>query len=384
MSEDARAMADSLLDDTYERFVAALADGRKLSIAEVEAAIDTGAVRNQQLESLGLIDGESHLDELLLRLDAPILWHGDYASVDPEEIGFDAEIEIALIYGTGAVVQGGDSGSLLSGESVFASATVSRAIVGAAEDPDIAAIILRIDSPGGSALASEIIWRAINRAKEAGKPVIVSMSDVAASGGYYVASAADVIVADPGTLTGSIGVFAIRPVLGGLFEKLDIGIESVTRGRHADFLLSSEKLSPAALARLQTSVSDTYQLFLSRVAEGRNMEIEDVDAVGQGRVWTGAQALEVGLVDELGGIHTAARRAKIAIGLDPETDVFLVPYPRPATFQEQVFDALSSVSASALQPTFELPEPLGELAHWARVLPTGSPLLVPPMMIEIR
>ncbi|MEZ7980384.1 MAG: signal peptide peptidase SppA [Myxococcota bacterium] len=384
MSEDARAMADSLLDDTYERFVAALADGRKLSIAEVEAAIDTGAVRNQQLESLGLIDGESHLDELLSRLDAPILWHGEYASVDPEEIGFEAEIEIALIYGTGPVVQGGDSRSLLSGESVFASATVSRAIVDAAEDPDIAAIILRIDSPGGSALASEIIWRAISRAKEAGKPVIASMSDVAASGGYYVASAADVIVADPGTLTGSIGVFAIRPVLGGLFEKLDIGIESVTRGRHADFLLSSEKLSPAALARLQTSVSDTYQLFLSRVAAGRNMEIEDVDAVGQGRVWTGAQALEVGLVDELGGIHIAARRAKIAIGLDPETDVFLVPYPRQATFQEQLFDALSSVSVSALQPTFELPEPLGELAHWARVLPTGSPLLVPPMMIEIR
>ena len=384
MSEDARAMADSLLDDTYERFVAALADGRELSVAEVEAAIDTGAVRNQQLESLGLIDGESHLDELLSRLDAPILWPGDYASVDPEQIGFDAEIEIALIYGTGAVVQGGDSGSFLSGESVFASATISRAIVGAAEDPNIAAIILRIDSPGGSALASEIIWRAISRAKEAGKPVIVSMSDVAASGGYYVASAADVIAADPGTLTGSIGVFAIRPVLGGLFDKLDIGIESVTRGRHADFLLSGEKLSPAALARLQTSVSDTYQLFLSRVADGRNMKIEDVNAVGQGRVWTGAQALEVGLVDELGGIYTAARRAKMAIGLDPETDAFLVPYPRPATFQEQVFDALSSASASALQPNFELPEPLGELAHWARVLPTGSPLLVPPMMIEIR
>ena len=124
-----------------------------------------------------MIDGESHLDELLSRLDAPILWPGDYASVDPEQIGFDAEIEIALIYGTGAVVQGGDSGSFLSGESVFASATISRAIVGAAEDPNIAAIILRIDSPGGSALASEIIWRAISRAKEAGKPVIVSMSD---------------------------------------------------------------------------------------------------------------------------------------------------------------------------------------------------------------
>ena len=384
MSEDACEMANALLDDTYQRFITALAEGRKLSVAEIEGAIDTGAVRNQQLESLGLIDGESHLDELLSRLEAPVVRHGDYASIDPSEIGFDAETEIALIYGTGPVVQGGGGASLLSNETVFASETVSRAIIDAAEDPDIAAIILRIDSPGGSALASEIIWRAIGRAKEAGKPVIASMSDVAASGGYYVASAADVIVADPGTLTGSIGVFAIRPVLGGVFAKLDIGIESVTRGRHADFLLSSEKLSPAALARLQTSVSDTYQLFLSRVADGRNMNIDAVNAVGQGRVWTGAQALEEGLVDELGGIYTAARRAKVAIGLDPETDVFLVPYPRPATFQEQIFDALSGTTAAALQPTFDLPAPLDELAHWARVLPTGSALLVPPMMIEIR
>ena len=130
--------------------------------------------------------------------------------------------------------------------------------MGAAEDPNIAAIILRIDSPGGSALASEIIWRAISRAKEAGKPVIVSMSDVAASGGYYVASAAGVIVADPGTLTGSIGGFAIRPVLGGPFDKLDIGIESVTRGRHADFLRSGEKLSPAALATFEAYCDVLY------------------------------------------------------------------------------------------------------------------------------
>jgi len=387
MSDDAREMANSLLDDTYMRFVAALAEGRGLSPEAVEAAIDAGTVRNQQLEALGLIDGETHLDELLSRFEGEVVDHADYATVDPESLGFEAVGQIALIYGSGAVVQGEAGSSLLQDEAVFASETASRAIIEASEDESIDAILLRIDSPGGSALASEIIWRAIGRAQENGTPVVVSMSDVAASGGYYVASAADAIVADPGTLTGSIGVFIIRPILGGLFDKLDIGIDSLTRGRHADFLLSSEKLSEPALARLQTSVTDTYQLFLARVADGRGLPIETVDALGQGRVWTGAQAFEAGLVDELGGIYTAARRAKVEIGLGPDEDVYLIPYPRPATLSEQIFDALGSVSvlpSRDVESQIDWPAPLDELAQWARVLPTGSPLLVPPLLVEIR
>lgn len=384
MSEDAKEMANSLLDDTYLRFVAALSEGRGLTPQQVEEAIDSGAIRNQRLEELGLIDGEAHLDELLARLEAPLVSHDDYARVDPETLPFEAKAEIALIFGSGTVVQGEAGTTLLQGEAVFASETTSRAIVEASEDESISAILLRIDSPGGSALASEVIWRAITRAQENGTPVIVSMSDVAASGGYYVAAAANAIVADPGTLTGSIGVFAIRPVLGGVFDKLDIGIESLTRGRHADFLLSSKKLSPAAHARLQTSVSDTYQLFLTRVAEGRGLSVDAVDQIAQGRVWTGAQAFEVGLVDELGGLYTAARRAKIEIGLSADDDVYLVPYPRAATFSEQIFDALSSVSIRAMRPAFEWPAPLDQVAEWARVFPSGSPLLIPPMLVEIR
>jgi protease-4 len=384
MSDDARQMADSLLDDTYARFVEALAAGRGLTLEQVEAAIDSGPVRSQQLESLGLLDGEAHLDELLARIDAPVVRHADYAAIDPSEVGFEARAEFALIYGTGPVVQGESGGSPLVDEQAFASDTISRSIMAAAEDPEIAAILLRIDSPGGSALASEIIWRAIQRAREEGKPVVVSMSDVAASGGYYVAAGADAILADPGTLTGSIGVFAIRPVVGGLFDKLGIGVDSLTRGRHADSLLSSEKLSPAAYARLQTSVSDTYQLFLTRVAEGRGLAVEAVDEIAQGRVWTGAQALEIGLVDELGGLYAAARRAKLAAGLEPDADVYLVPYPRPGSLSQQIADAFSSASARVARPAFEWPPPLDAIAEWARWLPTDSPVLVPPMMIEIR
>jgi protease-4 len=384
MSASAREMADSLLDDTYGRFVEALAIGRGLTPVQVRDAIDQGVVRTQQLEELGLIDGEVHLDVLLDRLGRPVVRHAEYARVDPANLGFDAQARIALVFGAGPVVQGRDEASPLSGQTVFASESVSESILAAAEDPEIDAILLRIDSPGGSALASELIWRAIVRARDMGKPVVVSMADVAASGGYYVASAADVIVADPGTLTGSIGVFALRPVLAGLFEKLEIGVEGLTRGRHADFLLSTAPMTEASRARLETSVRDTYQLFLTRVAEGRSLGVEAVDAVAQGRVWTGAQALEVGLVDELGGLWEAARRTKQAIGLPLDADVLLVPYPPPASFSKQLFDALSQAGTQVLRPPMDWPEPLAEMARWAEALPAGTPLLIPPVSIEIR
>lgn len=383
MSDASREMADSLLDDTYRRFVEGLAAGRDLTPAEVIEAIDTGSVRSQRLEALGLIDGESHLDTLLERY-GDVVKHSEYARVQPEDIGFEAKGQIALVYGTGVVVQGEANASPFDTSPTFASQTVSRAIIDAAEDPEILAIVLRIDSPGGSALASEIIWRAVERAHEMRKPVIASFSDVAASGGYYVASAADAIVTDAGTLTGSIGVFALRPAIGGLLEKLEIGIDSMTRGRHADFLLSSEKMSPASLARLQTSVLDTYQLFLTRVSGGRGLSREEVDEVGQGRVWTGAQALERGLVDELGGLHTAVRRAKVAAGLKEDDDVYLIPFPGQKTFGEQLIEAFQLTAIRAAGTPFDWPAPIDQVIAWTRDLPTQSTLLIPPMWVEIR
>ncbi len=388
MSPASREMANSLLDDTFDRFVDALATGRQLTREQVIEAIDAGSVRSQTLEAMGLLDGELHLDQLLDRLGEDVVQHADYASIDPSTLGFDAKAQFALIYGTGTVVQGAAGSSPFRSAPVFASDTVSRAILDAAEDPEIAAIVFRIDSPGGSALASELIWRAIGRARDMGKPVIASFSDVAASGGYYVASGANAIVSDPGTLTGSIGVFALRPAIGGLLDKLEIGIDSLTRGRHADFLLSSEKLSPAAHARLQTSVLDTYQLFLTRVADGRGLTIEAVDGIGQGRVWTGRQALEQGLVDELGGLHTAVRRAKKEVGLAATDDVYLIPFPKTLSLTEQLIQAFQLTAVQAAGPRFDwtknLPGPLQRVAAWTRDLPSGTPLLIPPVMIEIR
>ncbi len=387
MSPASREMAMSLLDDTYDRFVEALARGRNLTHDAVLEAIDRGPVRSQRLEALGLIDGELHLDQLLSRFEGGIVDHADYARIDPRSLGFEAKAEFALIYGTGAVVQGRTGDSPLRSSPVFASDTISRAILEAADDSAISAIVLRIDSPGGSALASELIWRAISRAREKGKPVIASFSDVAASGGYYVASGADVIVADPGTLTGSIGVFALRPTIGGLLDKLDIGIDSIVRGRHADFLLSSEKLSPAALARLQTSVLDTYRLFLTRVSDGRGLSIERVDEIGQGRVWTGRQALEKGLVDELGWLYTAVRRAKEAVGLAVTDDVMLVPFPKRKSFSAQLIDAfqqsLVRVSGAGTGWLRSWPRPIREFATLVGDLPTGAPLLIPPLLVDI-
>lgn len=387
MSPASREMADSLLDNTFERFVDALATGRRMTHDAVIEAIDAGPVRSQRLESLGLIDGEMHLDLLIERFGNEVVSHADYSKVDPADLGFEAKSEFALIYGTGTVIQGGSDGSGFRTSPVFASDTVSRAIIEAAEDSTISAIVLRIDSPGGSALASELIWRAIDRARGMGKPVIASFSDVAASGGYYVASAADVIVANAGSLTGSIGVFALRPAIGGLLKKLEIGIDSISRGRHADFLLSTEKMSPASLARLQISVLDTYQLFLTRVADGRGLSLQEVDAIGQGRVWTGDQARKIGLVDELGGLYAAVRRAKEAVGLEPTDDVFLVPFPKQRSLSEQLIEAfqltLIRVAGPSLDWSGHLPEPLKQIAAWTRDLPTGTPLLIPPAIIDI-
>jgi len=388
MSEASREMANSLLDDTYDRFVEALASGRHMTKSAVLEAIDTGSVRNHRLEALGLIDGEMHLDQLLDRFGEDIVSHAEYSTVEPESLGFDARAEFALIYGTGTIVQGGSGGSAFRSAPAFASETLSQAILEAAEDPNIDAIVLRIDSPGGSALASELIWRAIARARAMGTPVIASFSDVAASGGYYVASGADVIVSDPGTLTGSIGVFALRPVIGGLLEKLEIGIDAITRGKNADFLLSTQKMSPAAFDRLQTSVLDTYRLFLKRVADGRGMSIEEVDKIAQGRVWTGRQALEIGLVDELGGLYTAVRRAKQEVGLAPTDDVYLIPFPKPRSLSVQLREAFLQTGARVAGPDLRwiesLPSPLRQIAEWTRDLPSGTPLLIPPVIIEIR
>jgi protease-4 len=232
------------------------------------------------------------------------------------------------------------------------------------------------------------VWDAVRRVRAKHKPVIASFSDVAASGGYYLAAGADAIVAPPGAYTGSIGVFALRPVVGGLLDKLGIHVESFTRGERADFLLSAQPLSEGARERLRTLVLDTYDLFVRRVAEGRELDAAAVDAVGQGRVWTGEQAVELGLVDELGGLHEAVAAGRRAAGLAEDADVALVLFPRPAPLAAQIAEALELSRARLAAARLPLPAPVSRAARtlesWLADLPPEGPLLLPPLAVEIR
>ena len=383
MSEPTREMAESLLDSANGAFVDAIAEGRGMDRTSVVAAIYRGPVLPVELVVQGLADGSLHLDELLEEMPGEIVRHDTYAGVLPAEVGFRPVASVALVYGSGPVVQGRGSRSW-GGGSVMASKTLAETIAQAAEDPQIDAILLRIDSPGGSALAAEEIWRAIVAAREHGKPIVASFSDLAASGGYYVAAAADGVVSNGGTLTGSIGVFALRPLMGGALDKLGVARESMTRGAYADFLLASEPLSDGARARLQGIVQSTYELFLERVAEGRPLELGQVDAVAQGRVWAGRQALEIGLVDEIGGLRAAVDRIRRALELDPDADVELVARPAPKRLSEELAELLEARLARVVYEALPLPRGFGWVDSLLATVSADGPLLVPPVLVEIR
>jgi len=384
MSEASREMANALLDSTSEQFIEAIAAGRGLEVAAVRERIDQGPMLASELVSLGLADGIAHFDELVERQDGELVEPEDYAAVSLESIGFDPEATFALVYGSGNVV-GGNATRDSQGNTVFSSGAFSDAIEQASEDDDVDAIIVRIDSPGGSALASELMWRAIRKAKEeSDKPIIASFSDVAASGGYYVASAADAIVASGTSITGSIGVFAVRPMLGGVLDKIGVQTEFLQRGRHAVLQSGTQEWSEGARNRLERIVLDTYDQFLQRVADGRSLETAAVDKVAQGRVWTGRQALEHGLIDELGGLREAVIRAKLAHGLDADTDVALVTYLQPKSLTEQISELLNARIAVGIRSQLPVPDAVVRLEKLFGALPARTPLLVPPVLVEIR
>ncbi|MBW2290703.1 MAG: signal peptide peptidase SppA [Deltaproteobacteria bacterium] len=392
MSDASREMSNSLLDGAEKRFVSAIATGRGLPPERVRAIIDEGLVTTHELISRGLVDGILHLDEIPEAQNNRIEGR-DYRSIDPTSAGFQPTVQMALIYGSGAVVSGNAQRSA-GGGPVFAAGRIVRALENASENPNIRGIVLRIDSPGGSPMASELIWHAIGEVREGGMPVVVSVSDVAASGAYYVAAAADAIVIPPGALTGSIGVFALRPIFEGLMEKLGVGVETLQRGRHADFYSSSKPFSPETKDRMQILTREIYKLFVDRVASGRNLEQGQVDTLGQGRVWSAEQALEVGLVDELGGIREAVRWILRDQELDEDTDVALISYPEPLSFADEIADLFQSGTLLGLRPVVSppaaalallpLPHGLSALRDWVIDLPLGGPLLIPSVLIEIR
>jgi protease-4 len=382
MSDAYREVANSLLDSINHQFISGIAESRGLTSATVRAVIDRAPMTPREMLKHGLVDEIAFFDELLASFDGPTVEASDYAQIDPASLGFDPVAQVALVYGSGNVVVGkGRANS--RGNPVMASDTVADALEAAADDPEIDAIIFRIDSPGGSVLAADIIWRALEVAKQSEKPLIASFSNVAASGGYYVAAGADAILAPPGSVTGSIGVFALRPVLKGLLDKLDVNVERMTRGAHADLLMVSQPLSPETAAIMDREIEAIYRLFIERVAAGRKLDLQKVDAMAQGRVWTGEQALERGLIDELGGLSEAVLRAKQALDLDADADVALMPYPEAGTLAQQLTDTWRRISLEVVQDS-----PLKDLAErmqtWFDATPVGAPALVPPFVFDIR
>ena len=267
-----------------------------------------------------------------------------YSQVTPQSVGFEPAANFAIVHGVGAVVVG--AGTYSGGTPVMASDSVSEALRDAAKDPAGEGDPAAHRQPGRLAARLGPDLAGDPRRPEAGQAGRRLALRLAASGGYYVASAADAIVSQPQTLTGSIGVFVIRPVLAGLMEKLGIGVESITRGARADLLLSTVPMSAETRAVLRDDVQHTYERFLDRVAEGRGMSAAAVNEVARGRVWTGEQALELGLVDRLGGIPEAVLAAKEKAGLAADADVLLVQYPPPKPLAQQFVEALQGGGVS--------------------------------------
>ena len=263
----------------------------------------------------------------------------------PEPKGKVKDGLIAIVGGEGAVVTGGsDSTSPFADTPGFASDVIARAILDAAEDEDVKAIVFRVDSPGGSPTASDQIWRAVERAKEKGKPVVVSMGSLAASGGYYVSTGADAIIANRGTITGSIGIFGGKFALDGTFNKIGVTFDSVTVGGDFTNAYGVAPFNQAQEAEIRAMLKRGYDRFVGLVGEGRDMTYDEVHAIARGRVWSGEEAKKIGLVDELGGFLTAIDKAKELAGMDAEKTPLLVYYPHRKTGFE-AFESLFGVSA---------------------------------------
>lgn len=342
MSEPHKEVLNALADSLYKQTLTAMADGRKLTVEESEAYINDFALAGPRLTEARVIDGLKYFDQVMEGLGAPgsrpeTMTLDDYfASLSvPTPTG----PKLAVLYVSGEIRSGESRPGGFNSSAAVGSDTLHDALADISEDSEVQGLLVRIDSPGGSALAADLIWRDIMRYKEeTQKPVVVSMSDLAASGGYWIATAGDHIVAQPGTLTGSIGVFFGRFNLQGLFDKVGYRIETVSRGKFADMFNPNRPFTEAEVNKVNLWLRTTYDSFLSRVAKARHISPAEADAVARGRVWTGEQALTHKLVDTLGGVDEALKILREKAGVDGAGPVQLQMYPQ----QDNLFDRLVS------------------------------------------
>jgi len=380
-----RESIESVLRDYRHQLLAGIAEGRGIAVSAADELVRGGPYTAQQALEAGALDDVMFYDELLAdvrgRHGGRLVVESDYGKgARPQPLksgpfsifsllmggGTPRRAEpggpcVAVLHATGPILTG-DSEGIGFGEAVVGADSFVKVVRKAAGDDNIKAIVLRVESPGGSALACDTIWRELRLADQK-KPVIASLSDVAASGGYYIASGARKIFAEPGALTGSIGVVAGKLVLGGVFEKLGLNVAVFDQGGNAGMMSSLSKFSDDERGKLQQLVLRTYHIFLSRVAETRpDMAVADVDEVAQGRVWTGRQAAERGLVDALGGLGEAVAAAREAAGIPPDQVVQIVHLPRSRSLVEvMLFGKEGDAAMPALwnaAATLAVPPPL--------------------------
>lgn len=402
MGEGQREVINAVLDEYFSRFTAGIAEARGKSVEDVKAIIDNAPYNATQAKELGLIDDaiytEQIHEELKKRLDYKAddklrtIRGGEYREIPSDSLGLNKGERIAVIYASGAINVGRSNDSPFGG-SMVGSDTIVAAVNEAANDTSIKAIVLRVDSPGGSALASDLMWNALENAKKKGKPVVVSMSDVAASGGYYISCNANKIVAEPTTITGSIGVFMGKPVVKGLYDWLGITNEYVMRGKNSGIFRETEKWTPEERKKMEDGANNIYfNNFLPKVAAGRNMDSERADSLGQGRVWTGSQAKENGLIDEFGGLEKAIDIAKELAGLPADKDVKRVVLPAPRPFFETLFGDPEETQTTADQKAQKaladsMPEDVRRVFRYAELfdrMKRGEAMLMLPFELEIR
>ncbi len=391
-SAAAREQLDALLDDLSEEWLTAIAEGRGREVEDIRRLVDEAPYRAARAEELGLVDGLIYPDELEEKLEATFskdhTLEEEYRAEDMAE-GWPARREIAVVYVAGTIVSGESSTpGFFGGGFTAGSDTIVRQLESARRNPAVKAVLLRVDSPGGSSFASDEIWRAVQRVQDRGKPVIVSMGGTAASGGYYVSAGADVILAEPTTITGSIGVYA-GPVLDAseLYERIGLNTELYTRGRNAAMFATGKPMDAHEFEALDRMVGATYDQFKQRVQDGRGMTAEQVEEVARGRVWSGKDALDVGLVDELGGFDDAVARARAEAGIPTRAPVRLITYSNRLGPSDTAVERGLHLAGRALgvkeAPLPPVPEELETLLRWG-VLSEEKVLALMPYTLEVR
>jgi protease-4 len=349
MSPETQEVISGVVDGLYANLVNRIAAARHKSGDEIRALIDQGPFTGKQALKAGLVDQLSFEDQMWNDLKDKVHLHdpkkvalSQYMKVPAEAAGLPGKSKIALVVGEGDIVRGGpgDDGS---GESSLTSYGFDKVLRDIAGDSGIKGVVVRIDSGGGEVTASDEIWREMNLLSKK-KPVVISMSDVAASGGYYMAMTGDPIVAYPETETGSIGVVFGKPNLHGLYDKLGISKDGVQRGKHADIDSDYTPLSPEERQVLRDGIDESYRDFLDKVATARRRKVDEIDAVAQGRVWLGSQAKDIGLVDELGGLDTAIDLVKKKANIAAGENVSVLLYPPRQSFWDVLVKQRSTES----------------------------------------